>query len=303
MPDPYRFAITLAASMAASFFWFWAIGRTRRPAAERHETHTRSAVLGVTCGAFLSLVIGYLVLGLTPRFPPRIGLDRLLVIVLPGAVLLESLLAAFVRTSRRVALVRLVWAMASVWILLFDSVYLRTNSGEWNGVASVVTLLCCGLTLAVVWCAVQRIDRLRGGPEMPLALSMSILCGGMLAMLGGYIKGGSAALPLAGAMLGFAVVRRPSSALVASSVANALGVVGLFGIVFVGCFFGRVGSVSAVVTVIAPLLAGLPLALPITKSRVWLRTIVALLLVAIPLSIVLAHAKYDFDQRMAPLLK
>ncbi|MFM2095681.1 MAG: hypothetical protein RIS70_2805 [Planctomycetota bacterium] len=303
MPDPYRFAMTLAASSAASFFWFWWLGRSGTPSSLTADESSARNVLRSIAAISFAIIVGYGVLRLLPAFPPRSGLDRLLVIVLPCALLLECLGRFPAFTAGRMTLLRSLWALLSMWILLFDSVYLRGVQDEWNHVAAFTTIAFCGVFVAVVWWLVVRIDAAGAGPVVPLSLAMSIMSGGMLVILGGYIKGGSASLPLAGAMLGFGAANCMRATPRPSSPVLSLGVVSLFGIVFVGRFFGRVTTATGITTVLAPLLAGLPILLRIPTQRSRLRFVLAVVLVAIPLTIVVAIAKRDFDIRMAPLLK
>lgn len=303
MPDPYRFAMTLAASSAASFFWFWWLGRSRASMSLTTADASARSPLRSIAAILFAVVVGFGVLKLMPAFPPRSSLDRLLVIVLPCALLLETLGSLPGFTAGRMTNARSLWALLSMWILLFDSVYLRGVQDEWNQVAAFTTIAFCGALFAIVWWLVIRMDVTGAGPVVPFALAMSILSGGILVILGGYIKGGSASLPLAGAMLGFGAANCMRATPRPASPVLALGVASLFGIVFVGRFFGRVTTATGITTVLAPLLAGLPILLRIPPTRNRLRLVLAVVLVAIPLTIVVAIAKRDFDIRMAPLLK
>ena len=106
MPDPYRFAMTLAASSAASFFWFWWLGRSGVSTTTAVGESPASNVFRSMAAISLAVFIGFGVLGLTPSFPPRGGLDRLLIIVLPCAVLLEGLCRFPLFTAERMTGIR-----------------------------------------------------------------------------------------------------------------------------------------------------------------------------------------------------
>ena len=81
-----------------------------------------------------------------------------------------------------------------------------------------------------------------------------------------------------------------------------IGVVGLFGVLFIGRFFGRLSTGCTVVILLAPLLCWVSETPLLRHRKPWFIGSVRLLLVAIPLAAVLALAKLEFDQKMAPLL-
>jgi hypothetical protein len=78
--------------------------------------------------------------------------------------------------------------------------------------------------------------------------------------------------------------------------------VGLFGVLFIGIFFGRLAILSALTMLLAPLLCWsteLPL---FRQQKTWLVGSIRLGLVTLVLLGVLAVAKRTFDRDMAPLL-
>jgi hypothetical protein len=127
-------------------------------------------------------------------------------------------------------------------------------------------------------------------------------------MMAGYIKGGAAAFPLAAVLaattVGSWLVTRRADA-PANFVAPAIlgiGVVGLFGLLFIGRFFGRLSTGCALAMLFAPLLCWAT-EIPLLRHRKpWLVGTLRMALVAIPLVAVLIVAKHDFDRDMAPLL-
>ncbi len=81
-----------------------------------------------------------------------------------------------------------------------------------------------------------------------------------------------------------------------------IGAVGLFGLLFIGRFFGRLSTGDALTMLLAPLLCWIT-EIPLLRNRSpWIVGSLRLLLVAIPLVVVLWMAKRDFDRDMAPLL-
>ena len=127
-------------------------------------------------------------------------------------------------------------------------------------------------------------------------------------MLAGYIKGGAAALPVVATILSATIVVALVSKRL-SSVANfgeqsiiGIGAVSLFGLLFIGYFFGRLSTGSTLTMLFSPLLCWASEIAVIRNRAIWLVGAVQLTLVAIPLSVVLSLAKRDFDRDMAPLL-
>ena len=81
-----------------------------------------------------------------------------------------------------------------------------------------------------------------------------------------------------------------------------VGVVGLFGLLFLGRFFGRLSTGCALAMLLSPLMCWVAEIPRLRPRQPWLLGSLRLVLVAIPLLVVLAAAKRDFDRDMAPLL-
>ena len=128
-------------------------------------------------------------------------------------------------------------------------------------------------------------------------------------MLAGYIKGGAVAIPMTAAVLGTAIaagfVRKRSEANNAfhSDVLIGIAVVCLFSVLFVGHFFGRITTASALAMMVAPTLCWAAEIRGLQRLSPWRVAAVRLAVVAIPLIIVLVAAKRDFDRSFAPLLR
>jgi hypothetical protein len=126
-------------------------------------------------------------------------------------------------------------------------------------------------------------------------------CAGLTVMMAGYIKGGAAAFPLAATLAATTVGARLAAKPLAPAIVG-VGVVNLFGVLFIGRFFGRLSTGCSLALLLAPLLCWVTELPPLRKGNRWLVGLLRLALVAIPLLVILAIAKRAFDRDMAPLL-
>jgi hypothetical protein len=84
---------------------------------------------------------------------------------------------------------------------------------------------------------------------------------------------------------------------------TGLGVVGLFSLVIIGRFFGELTNTNAALLFFAPLLSWLPEVPPMRRLRPAIRTVLAVILVAVPLAIAVNSARIKFienSERTAP---
>jgi hypothetical protein len=293
MPDPVRYLQAMGAAAGASVFVVLALGWSRPSAGA-----SRFNVAGVLAVA-LGLLAGYGTLRLRLSWPPANALDRLLTIVLPAVIGIE-LLAGLERLPRwGVWLLRIGLALAVGRILWHGSVYLSGQGAVWQAPAALVL---CGALLGIAWFLLLRLDRRSPGVSLPLALALAAQCGGIVIMLAGYVSGGAAALPLVAALAATALasifVRKRSDA----SGTIGIGLVGLFGLLFIGRFFGGLSTGQALAVFLAPLLCW-GTELPFLRTRrAWIVGCLRLGLVALPLLAVLIAAKRDFDRDTRPLL-
>jgi hypothetical protein len=302
MPDPLLYLQATAAAAIVSAVFVLALAGWRRPVG--FFWLNTVCLLGISLG----LALGCHLLRLHPAWPPRNGLDRLLTVVLPAVVGLE-LLAGSPRVSVRVAwLLRVALALMIPRILLHGSVYLSGASDSWSVWQTGLVLAACGLLLIAVWGLLSQLSRRAGGATIALAVGLTFPSAGLAIMLAGYIQGGVAALPLGGTIGATTLVvwlhacRQESDAAAYYQGLLGLGLVGLFGLMFIGCFFGRLSSAYALALLSAPLLCGVPEWLPLRPRSPWGLDLLRLAMVALVLGIVLFAAKRDFDQNMAPLL-
>ena len=302
MPEPLLYLKTLGVAAVASALIVLAMARVRRPAS---ATRLNSAcVLAVGLG----LVVGYITLSLRIVWPPANGLDRFLTILVPATLCIE-LIAGFPRVPRWFAwFLRISLAATVPRILLHGSVYLSRSGNAWTPWQSGTVLAVCVTLLASLWALLSWLSKRSPGVSIPLSLALAIQCAGVTVMMAGYIKGGAATIPLTAALVGttigfgLSIKNSDASAIRGVSAILGIGVVGLFGVLFIGRFFGRLSTGCALAILLAPLLCWAT-EMPLLRNRKpWLVGSLRLVLVAIPLVIVLAVAKHHFDRDMAPLL-
>ncbi|QDT12777.1 hypothetical protein [Planctomycetes bacterium K23_9] len=307
MPDPllYTKAMGVAAfiSMAlvlAIFAW-----RRRLKMAELNSV----CVVGIGFG----LVAGYAVLALNLSWPPANALDRLLLIIVPATLVIE-LIAGFQRVPRAVAwLIRISLALVAPWILLHNSIYLN-DSGDWTPWQVGLVIVVSAALLILVWGLFSVLSQRSGGVSLPIAVCIAVQCAGVAVMLAGYIKGGAAAIPLVATLLGTSIVVQGVARFFSGKIDVSLpqkvvvpgvvgvGLVGLFGLLFIGRFFGEISTLTAVTILAAPLLCWLSEARQLRNRKPWIIAAFRLIVVAIPLVVVLLAAKREFDREMSPLL-
>ena len=296
MPDAAAYLKAVSAAIGASALVVLALGGVRRPAgaARRNAACALGFALGAAAGgAALRLPFGW---------PPASGLARLLAIVLPAALAIE-LAAGLKRTPRWLAWgLRIILAALAGRILLHGSVYLAGANGGWTAWQQALTLSSGGAALALAWVLLSWLASRAPGVSIPLALCEASLAGGVAIMLAGYLAGGEAALALAAALAGAAIAASVVGPRFAPQGLVGLGVVGLFGELFVGHFFGRLSIGAALAVFFAPLLCWATETPPLRNRQPWLKGAIGLALAAIPLALVLAAAKFEFDREMRPLM-
>lgn len=308
MPEPLLYLKAMGFAVIVSATFVLAMAGLRRPAS---VTRLNSAA---AVGIGLGLLAGFYLLSLGLAWPPANGLDRLFLIVIPLALGIETLAGLHSVPSPLAWVLRLSLAAAIPRILLHASVYLDASNGEWTlRQAGSVWALSGGL-LAGVWGLLAWLAHRRPGISIPMTLGLASQCAGMTVMLMGYIKGGAAALPLAATLISTSLAARLVSRRTGVSATAeqkvrfgtaailGVGVVGLFGLLFIGRFFGRVTTSDALTIFIAPLLCWVTEMPGLRHRKAWLVGTVRLVVVAIPLLFVLAMAKRDFDRDMGPLL-
>lgn len=302
MPDPLLYLKAAGASAIVSALVVLATAGVRKSPGTAKLNW--ACALGIASG----LVAGFLVQSLRIAWPPANGLDRFFTIVIP-AVLIVELISGIERLPSWIAwFLRMSLAATIPRILLHDSIYLSHSDNDRTPWQNGVELAVSGGLLAALWGLLSGLSRRSPGASIPFALCMSISCAGVSVMLAGYIKGGAAAFPMAAAIMATTIVawlitfRSGATTQFSSSSILGIAVVGLFGLLFIGRYFGRLSTESAL-TILLASLACWATEIPLLKHRKpWIVGTLRLVLVAIPLLVVLVLAKREFDRNMAPLL-
>lgn len=302
MPEPLLYLKAMGAAAIVSATFMLAMVAVRR----NPGTTWWNQACGLGIG--LGLTVGFSVLSMQPAIPPVNGLDRFLVIVLPAVFCIE-VIAGFQRTPQWIAwFLRLLLAAMIPRILLHGTVYLSGPDDGWPFWQAGTVWAVCSVLLAGLWSLSSLLSVRSPGVSLSLALCMAIQCTGVTVMMAGYISGGAAALPLVATILattaGIRLIsgRSPTASKFHAPAILGLGVVGLFGMLFIGRFFGRLSTGAAVTMLLAPLLCWATELRPLRHRKPWHVGTLRLVLVAIPLVVVLVLAKIDFDRDMSPLL-
>ncbi len=331
MPDPIEYLKAVLAAIVASTAILLAV---RVLSWNRGRMMSETAnVLAMASGAFA----GYLTLNFSWPWPPANALDRFLTIVLP-AILIIELIAAINGdcsatdstasdphnrglASRSIHV--LLWITRCFLccgigrILMHGSIYLdasnRSTREAWLIHNMSGILLFSSLLLMVMWFALMQLAARGVSSGIVLSLSLSLICAGCATMMAGYIKGGAAALPLATGLVVSALasqfwVSRPLGSnkhfnrYVIGRAAIGIGLVSLVSLVWIGRFFGQLTSAQAIVIFLAPSLCWVT-EMPLLRNRTsTVKFAIRLVAVIVPLAILLANAKQEFDEKMGPLL-
>jgi hypothetical protein len=285
-------AALTAALVLLAFGWPW-----RRPSRTR-------VTLGWALAVGLGFAVGCLVVGVPVAWPPHKDQGRLLLVVWPAAMLVESL-AAVPRVPRMLAwAARLVVAQAVARVILHGTVYLVEPAGgsewTWTSGQALAWLGGLALALAVVWVALALLAERVPGPSLPLALA--VVCAGAAPtiMYSGYASGGALGLPLAAALAGAAagslLLTRPEGV----RAAMGLGLVGLFALLVAGRFLiEEMTTLHAVLLLFAPLLCWVPELPGLRRLPSWQRGVLRIALVLIPVVFCVTQAKWQAEQREA----
>jgi hypothetical protein len=247
-----------------------------------------SSVLGLVLGFY----VGCAVLGVDVHWPPREDQDRLLLVLIPTA-LLGELLAASTGPARYLSwVVRAVVVAGAAPILLYQSVYITDLSGsgsrEWSPQQTWLILGGLAVALGLVWLAMCLLAERPGGRSVPLVVALTTAGVAGAVMLSGYASGGQLGLPLAGALVGVTIASLLLPTPASLSGMSAVGIVGLFALLVVGRFFGSLPTFPALVLFLAPLLCWLP------EFPLRFRALTRLTMVGAPVCIALVLVMQNF---------
>ncbi len=253
-------------------------------------------------GIGLGLATGFAILKLQLDWPPANAIGRFLLIIVPISVGIEFA-ASFARLPRWVVcLLRTLLAAATGRILLHGSVYLGSPRSEWTPPQAILILVLCGSLLLAEWALLSWLSRRSPGAIVPLAIALATQSAAITIMLAGYVTGGATAIVFVAAIVGSIIasgllVKRPDS-----QGAIGIGLVGLYGLLFIGRFFGALSTMAALTLMCSPFFCWVAEIPVLRRQRRWIVGVCCLTLVAIPLTVLLVLAKQYFDQHTAPLL-
>jgi hypothetical protein len=292
--------MTVAASIAAVslliFGWPW-----RSPNRSR-------LILGWTLGLGVSFSVGCYVLDGKFHWPLK-GLqvvedaeskDRLLFLLLPAAMLVEGL-SALLRIPRLIIwLLRLVIAGGVAPIILHNSIYLENLPGsdgpEWNAQQQWQILSLLGGSLFLVWLTLDLFVRKVPSRAVPLAMSIVSVGSAVTIMFSANLSGGQLALPLAGALAGgflasfLLPISRDGGGLL------GISLVVLFGLLVENRFFAKLTTLHAALLFFSLLLYWLSEIPPARRLSPRNRGLLRVLLLAIPITFVVAQARAKFEE-------
>jgi hypothetical protein len=292
MPDPLQILEAMALSGGASalvllvFRWTW---RSPRPA---------RAAVGEVVGIGAGFALGCWWLGVRPHWPPREDLDRLLIIVLPAAGAVELVIALLRRPAWIGWALRFIVAAGAAPALLYGSIYLTDAAGpgtrQWMLPQAVAILLALAGALAANWALLALLVRRTASHSVTIGVAVSCAGAAAIVMLSGYATGGEIGLPFAAGLAGVTVASLGISGGTKSVAALGMGVVGLFGLLAMGRFFGELHLNLACLIFFAPLLAWLPELPYAVRLNGRVRAFARVVLTVVPVAVALALAVRDF---------
>jgi hypothetical protein len=292
-------AAGIAATSLLIFGWPW-----RAPNRSR-------LILGWTVGLGAGFFAGCLLLQTTVHFPLAENAeasDRLLLIVLPVAMLVEGLSSLRISPRGVIWLPRILLAVFVTRILLHNSTFLKdlpgANGAEWSPQEQWLHFAVLGGALLILWMALEVL--IRKSPARSIPLSMSVACVGsaVTIMCSGTATGGELAFPMAGALAGGFL----ASCLMPSTRDGdgflGVGLTVLLSVLIIGRYFAQLKDWQGALLFFSLLLCWLPELPPLRKLRPLFRDCLRIMVVCIPIALVTLKAwdtfQEDSGQRSQP---
>jgi hypothetical protein len=243
--------------------------------------------------------IGCWWLGLVPRWPPLEDQDRLLLVLLPAAGIVEILAALLRRRPWFGRAFRLLLALPTPALLLLGSGYLPGGEAgapsTWTGREALAILLSLGALLAAVWGLSIRAAQRPGGFVVPAALGLISAAAGVCLILSGYATGGLIGLPFAGVAAGALVVCLLLARGHAMTGVVGVGSVFLFGLLMSGRFFAELTTTNFALLIASPLFCWLVALPPVREFKAPLRFLTALVVCLIPAGVAVGLAVRSYS--------
>ncbi len=281
-----------AAVIVAALGWPW-----RRPGRART---TLAWALGPGLGLALGYLAGCLAADVSPVSPKWPDYQRLLFILLPAVILIESL-AAFPRIPRPLVWVARVVLAASVARVILHRRWPYEGGPDnpgWDTTEGLMWLGALGAALAVVWVALALLARRAPGRSVPAALAVVCAGAGVTIICAHYAAGGGPVLMLACALAGAFIGSLPLVKPEGSQAAVGVGLVGVFSLLVATRFFADLTTVQAALLLFAPLLGWVPELPGLRRLPGWLRGVLRVALVAVPvvLTVLAAYHAYEGNE-------
>ncbi|HVW01086.1 MAG TPA: hypothetical protein VHB77_12125 [Planctomycetaceae bacterium] len=276
MPNVPLLCGALAATLAVNLALLVAIGRL-------HPSRAQLRVpVGTALGALISIAVGLMVLGVRCHWPPSEDQDRLLLILVPLALLADVVAGATLLRWPGLLLRALVCAACGP-VMLWGSIHVSDAAGPGSRLLSVPTILLLGAVatalVASAWRLMLHAQEPLPRPAIGLALAMTLGAASAATLLSGYASAALTGMILTTAIAGTAV----GAALIpGDDVRPPLGLplAALAGVLLQGRFFGELNSLYAISLWITPLLATAIVLIAARGRRPWGKCAVLWLLVA-----------------------
>jgi hypothetical protein len=164
--------------------------------------------LGLAAGFLVGIAVGLMWLGVRCHWPPREDQDRLLLVLLPLAVLTD-VVGAWPRLRWPAVALRGLACAACGPVILWGSIYLSDAAGPGSRLLSIPTLILLELFATALMASAWRL-LLHAQPHMPrpavgVALAMTLAAASAATLLSGYASAGLTGLILASAIAGTSV--------------------------------------------------------------------------------------------------
>ncbi len=218
--------------------------------------------LGWTLGISFGFYAGCGVLGLWPGWPPVNDRERLMTIVMPAALLVESAAACAFLPRWLIWMPRVLLAAAVMPILLYGKGYYEDSAApdtqEWPLPIAINVILILAVFLLLVWFLLDRLQAHASEKTVGAALALTSLSAGAVVMYHGYLSGGQFGIPLAGALAGATAASFLTASPLNKPRLSGMGLVGLYSILILGRFLGELPTLTSLGLLLSPLVAWIP---------------------------------------------
>jgi hypothetical protein len=294
MPD----AVSLIQATAVAAITVAAVTLLARWLLSSKPVWLSDGIIGVGLGCF----IGCWWLGIRPQWPPQQDQDRLLLFLLPLAVVVEVAAVYFNRQPYLKWVLRAAVALTAARILLHGSVYVANVGGpsrQWTEWQAWQVFTAMGGALLLVWFLTTQLTKRASAWPVLAGLALAGAGAGITVMLSGYATGGQVGFAALGALSGAALVSPLLRFRAGIEGTAGVGLIVLYAVLVVGRFFGELPTWYAVVLLASPLVGWLPELPYVRRVTWWLREPLRIGVVLIPIALVVILAQRKFVEESA----